>query len=225
MLRIDRLDVSIGSVGILRNVSLSVPSGRFAGLIGRNGAGKTTLMRSIMGILPSRSGAITFDDQALTTLPTHGRAWLGIGYMPEDRRLIPALTVEENVLLPAWATQVGDVAQRLAKVYRIIPEAEAFAQRKGLQLSGGQQKLAALARALMCGTRLLLLDEPFEGVAPVLCQRLVEVIVQLKQEGLSVILSESDLSHSREMLDSVFIIDRGEVHEDSGAITRTYIRT
>lgn len=215
MLHIDRLDVSIGSVGILRNVSLSVPSGRFAGLIGRNGAGKTTLMRSIMGILPSRSGVITFDDQALNTLPTHGRARLGIGYMPEDRRLIPALTVEENVLLPAWATQVGDVAQRLAKVYHIIPEAEAFAQRKGLQLSGGQQKLAALARALMCGTRLLLLDEPFEGVAPVLCQRLVEVIARLKQEGLSVILSESDLSHSREMLDSVFMIDRGEVHEDA----------
>lgn len=211
MLRIDALDVSIGSVSILRNVTLTVPSGQFAGLIGRNGAGKTTLMRSIMGILPCRRGTITFDDHALTALPTHGRASLGIGYMPEDRRLIPALTVEENVLLPAWATKASDVAQRLAKVYKMIPEVEVFAQRKGLQLSGGQQKLAALARALMCGTKLLLLDEPFEGVAPVLCQRLVEVIGKLKHEGLSVILTESDLSHSRDMLDSVFTIDRGEI--------------
>src|ERR1700675_1068742 len=115
MLRIDGLNVSIGSVGILRNVSMSVPSGHFAGLIGRNGAGKTTLMRSIMGILPCRRGTITFDDYALTTLPTHGRARLGIGYMPEDRRLVPALTVEENMLLPAWATHASDVAQRLDK--------------------------------------------------------------------------------------------------------------
>lgn len=211
MLRIERLDVSIGSVGILRNVDLTVPTGQFAGLIGRNGAGKTTLMRSIMGILPARNGSISLDDKTLTSLPVHGRARLGIGYMPEDRRLVPELTVEENVLLPAWAIGKADVAQRLELVYTIIPEAKTFAQRKALQLSGGQQKLAALARALMCGTRLLLLDEPFEGVAPVLCQRLVEVIGRLKQEGLSVVLSESDLSHSREMLDSVFMIDRGEV--------------
>jgi branched-chain amino acid transport system ATP-binding protein len=141
----------------------------------------------------------------------HGRARLGIGYMPEDRRLVPELTVEENVLLPAWAVGKSDAAPRLEFVYSIIPEARVFAQRKALQLSGGQQKLAALARALMCGTKLLLLDEPFEGVAPVLCQRLVEVIGRLKQEGLSVVLSESDLSHSRDMLDSVFLIDRGEV--------------
>jgi branched-chain amino acid transport system ATP-binding protein len=211
MLRIEKLDVSIGSVGILRNVDLTVPTGQFAGLIGRNGAGKTTLMRSIMGILPARNGSISFDDKTLTSLPVHGRARLGIGYMPEDRRLVPELTVEENVLLPAWAIGKADVAQRLEFVYTIIPEAKTFAQRKALQLSGGQQKLAALARALMCGTRLLLLDEPFEGVAPVLCQRLVEVIGRLKQEGLSVVLSESDLSHSRDMLDSVFMIDRGEV--------------
>jgi len=211
MLRIEGLDVSIGSVGILRNVSLAVPSGQFAGLIGRNGAGKTTLMRSVMGILRARQGTITFDEQSLTPLPVHGRARLGIGYMPEDRRLVPDLTVEENVLLPAWAAGKADAARRLEFVYSIIPEAKVFAQRKALQLSGGQQKLAALARALMCGTRLLLLDEPFEGVAPVLCQRLVEVIGRLKQEGLSVVLSESDLSQSSDMLDIVFLIDRGEV--------------
>ena len=215
MLELRNVDVSIGSVGILRDVSLAVPTGKFAGLIGRNGAGKTTLMRSIMGILPCRRGSITFDGQPLNPLPGHGRARLGIGYMPEDRRMIPTLTVEENVLLPAWATGSTTIAERLAGVYRIIPEAQAFAPRKGLQLSGGQQKLAALARALMCGSKLLLLDEPFEGVAPVLCQRLAEVITTLKHEGVSVILSESDLSHSREMLDAVFAIDRGQVVQQS----------
>jgi branched-chain amino acid transport system ATP-binding protein len=211
MLRIDQLNVAIGSVAILRNASLAVEGGEFAGLIGRNGAGKTTLMRSIMGILPAASGKITFEGQALNSLPVHRRAQLGIGYMPEDRRLIPELTVEENILLPAWATGVTNVSERLAFVYRVIPEAREFAARRALQLSGGQQKLAALARALMCGTRLLLLDEPFEGVAPVLCQRLVEVIGRLKTEGLSVILSESDLTHSSDMLDSVHLIDRGAV--------------
>jgi branched-chain amino acid transport system ATP-binding protein len=211
MLRIENLNVSIGSVAILRNVTLSVEGGEFAGLIGRNGAGKTTLMRSIMGILPAQAGTITFDGASLTALPVHGRAKLGIGYMPEDRRLIPDLTVEENILLPAWATGLENSAKRLATVYELVPEAREFAQRRGLQLSGGQQKLAALARALMCGTRLLLLDEPFEGVAPVLCQRLVEVIGRLKREGLSVILSESDLAHSSDMLDTVHLIDRGAV--------------
>lgn len=211
MLRIERLDVAVESVGILRNVSLEVPGGFFAGLIGRNGAGKTTLMRSIMGILRPTRGSIVFDGVALEALPVHDRAHLGIGYMPEDRRLVPGLSVRENILLPAWATGMRDAEQRLAQVFRMIPEVEAFAGRRALQLSGGQQKLVALARAIMSGNRLLLLDEPFEGVAPVLAQRLAEVISGLKREGLCVILSESDLVHARHLVDAVFAIDRGEV--------------
>ena len=211
MLRIEELDVSIASVGILRGVNMDVPTGKFAGLIGRNGAGKTTLMRSVMGILPPRQGSISFDGSLLGKTPVHQRARNGIGYMPEDRRLVPSLTVEENVLIPAWSAGVADTRARLADVYKMIPEVEAFSGRKALQLSGGQQKLVALARALMCGTKLLLLDEPFEGVAPVLAKRLAEVIAGLKQRGLSIVLTESDLSHSREMLDVVYSIDRGQV--------------
>ena len=211
MLKLARLSVAIQSVQVLREVSLELPSGTMAGLIGRNGAGKTTLMRSIMGLLKIGSGTITFDGAELTKVPTHARTRLGIGYMPEDRRLIPDLTVEENVLVPAWAVRVPDAAARLHKVYGLIPELREFAPRKGLQLSGGQQKLAALGRALMCGTKLLLLDEPFEGVAPALAQRLAEVVADLKQEGMSVILSESDLQHSERMVDLIIAIDRGSV--------------
>lgn len=211
MLRIDGLDVAIASVVILRSVSMDVPTGKFAGLIGRNGAGKTTLMRSVMGILPPRRGAVHFDGAPLGKTPAHQRARHGIGYMPEDRRLVPSLSVEENVLIPAWCAGIASPRQRLAEVYRMIPEVEAIAQRKALQLSGGQQKLVALARALMCGSKLLLLDEPFEGVAPVLARRLAEVIASLKEHGLSIVLTESDLTHSREMLDVIYTIDRGEV--------------
>ncbi len=182
-----------------------------AGLIGRNGAGKTTLMKSIMGLLRVSGGAVSFDGADLLGAPTHARTRLGIGYMPEDRRLVPELTVEENVLVPAWAARVPDPRARLEKVYALIPEVREFASRKGLQLSGGQQKLAALARALVCGTKLLLLDEPFEGVAPALAQRLAEVIAGLKKEGMSVILSECNLQHSRRMVDRVVVIDRGSV--------------
>jgi branched-chain amino acid transport system ATP-binding protein len=211
MLRIENLSVSIQAVSILRDVSMHVPVGRFVGLIGRNGAGKTTLMRAVMGILASREGSIGFDGGPVTSVATHLRARAGMGYMPEDRRLVPDLTVEENVLLPAWAARVADPSARLASVYRMIPEVQAFAARKALQLSGGQQKLVALARALMCGRRLLLLDEPFEGVAPVLARRLAEVLGQLKAEGISIVLTESGLSHSRHLLDQVYHIDRGQV--------------
>jgi branched-chain amino acid transport system ATP-binding protein len=209
MLRVQKLNVSIAAVHILRDVSLELAPGSMTGLIGRNGAGKTTLMKTVMGILKPSSGALTFDGRDLLAVHTHERARLGIGYMPEDRRLIPDLTVEENILVPAWATHNGDAPSRLEKVYGWIPELRDMAARKGLQLSGGQQKLAALARALMCGTRLLLLDEPFEGVAPVLAQRLAQVIASLKREGMTVVLTESDLQHSESVVDRVVQIDRG----------------
>jgi branched-chain amino acid transport system ATP-binding protein len=211
LIRIVGLDVSIGTVQVLRGVSLEVESGSMAGLIGRNGAGKTTLMRSIMGLTRIDVGSITFDGVELRTLSAHQRARHGIGYMPEDRRLVPELTVEENVLLPQWATGNADGGKRLQHVYTLIPEIAPLASRKAMQLSGGQQKLVALGRALMCGTRLLLLDEPFEGVAPALSQRLVQVVGALKNEGMSILLSESDFQHSERLVDRVFSIDRGVV--------------
>src|SRR3954463_3186702 len=205
---------------ILRDVSLQVPTGSMTGLIGRNGAGKTTVMKTVMGLLKTGRGSVRFDRRDLLGVATHERARLGIGYMPEDRRLIPELTVEENVLVPAWATGLPDARSRLQKIYELVPEVKAFAARKGSQLSGGQQKLAALARALMCGTRLLLLDEPFEGVAPALAQRLAEVVARLKDEGMSVMLTESDLQHSEHLVDRVISIDRGAIKSErsGGAI-------
>jgi branched-chain amino acid transport system ATP-binding protein len=210
-LEIRSLDVAIERIPILREVSLEVPAGSMVGLIGRNGAGKTTLMRSIMGLMPVSAGRIAAAGEDLRRLPAHALARRGISYMPEDRRLIPALTVEENILLPAWANGLRDAAARLQWIYERMPEVKEFRDRRALQLSGGQQKLVALARALMPGRKLLLLDEPFEGVAPVLSRRLTEVIGGLREEGMSVILSESDDTHSADLVDHLFRIERGVV--------------
>ena len=215
MLRLENVSVSIGPVAILRGVSLGVGAGEFAGLIGRNGAGKTTLLRTVMGLLPVVGGSLSYEERPLAELPTHRRISLGVGYMPEDRRLVPALSVEENVLLPAWSARFADTANRLQRVYDAIPEVFELRARKALHLSGGQQKLVALARAMMAGSRLLLLDEPFEGVAPVLARRLAQVIAGLRQTGVSAILSESSLAHAHGLLDRVFTIDRGAVAASS----------
>jgi branched-chain amino acid transport system ATP-binding protein len=209
VLSLANLNVSIASVHILRGVSLELAAGSMTGLIGRNGAGKTTLIKTVMGLLKPGTGSVRFEGRDLAGVRTYARARLGIGYMPEDRRLIPDLTVEENILLPAWAGGAADEQARFAKILGYIPEIRELGPRKGSQLSGGQQKLAALARALMSGTRLLLLDEPFEGVAPALAQRLAEVVRGLKDAGMTVIVSESDLQHSERLVDRVVSIDRG----------------
>jgi branched-chain amino acid transport system ATP-binding protein len=209
MLQIESLHVSIQNVEALRGLSLTVPNGAMVGLVGRNGAGKTTLMRSVMGHLPVRSGRMVFDGQDIAALPSHRRAALGIGYMPEDRGLVPELTVEENILLPVWVNRSLRAEERLELVYRVLPELKEMRERRALLLSGGQQKLAALARALAVGTRLLLLDEPFEGVAPVLSKRLAEVIAGLKGSAVSVLMAQSDLNHARRLVDHEVVIERG----------------
>jgi branched-chain amino acid transport system ATP-binding protein len=201
--------VAIQNVEVLRDFSIRIEGGAMVGLIGRNGAGKTTVMRTIMGHLPLLAGQLRFEGRDLTALPAHARAGMGIGYMPEDRGLVPELTVEENICLPLWTQPSLDVKTRLDFVYGVLPELLPMRERRALLLSGGQQKLAALARALVVGTRLLLLDEPFEGVAPALSQRLSEVVAGLRGSGLSVLISQSDINHSRSLLDAEVAIERG----------------
>jgi branched-chain amino acid transport system ATP-binding protein len=210
-LKLENVEVTIQAAPILRGVNIEVGSGERVGLVGRNGAGKTTVMRAITGLATLAGGAIHWDGADISRMPPRERARLGFGYMPEDRRLVPDLTVEENMLLPAWANPALDGVRGLGFVYDLLPELRQMAGRKALLLSGGQQKMVALGRALIAGTRLLLLDEPFEGVAPALAKRISEVIASLNGEGLSVLIAQSELSHSMELLQRECVIERGEI--------------
>jgi len=211
VLDVHHLDVSIGATPILRGVSLEVPTGSLCGVIGRNGAGKTTLVRAIVGALPARAGTITLGGVELRAIAPYRRAQMGIGYMPEDRRLVPELSVEDNILLPAWATRPQEAVARLEATYGVIPELRPLARRRTTQLSGGQQKIVALARAITGGTRLLLLDEPLEGVAPALAERISDVIGGLKWLGVSALVAESDTKALTRALDRVYVIERGSI--------------
>ena len=219
LLEIENLVVEIQSMPALRGFSLHIGKGAIVSLVGRNGAGKTTLMRSIMGHLKPVRGTLRFEGTDLSVCPRHARAALGIGYMPEDRGLVPQLTVEENILLPLWVSARLDRKARLDFVYEVIGELAEMRHRKALLLSGGQQKLVALGRALGIGTKCLLLDEPFEGIAPALAERLSEVLASLRGENLSLLLAQSDMNHSRGLIDAEFTIERG-ANLSSGAVVR-----
>jgi branched-chain amino acid transport system ATP-binding protein len=216
MLTVAGLRVTIKGFVILRGITLDVPPGGLIGLVGRNGAGKTTTLKSLMGILPASAGSIRFDGDDLGRVPAYRRAPLGIGYMPEDRRLIGALSVEDNILLPAWASKLEDGHQRLSSIYQLMPDVRELAGRRASQLSGGQQKLVALARALMSGTKLLLLDEPFEGLSPAFGEKLAGTIRELQRAGLSVLMAESDLKRIS-FCDTIYTIERGEMIERADA--------
>ena len=211
MLRLDKINVNIGLIEILKDVSLDLKKGQMVGLIGRNGAGKTTLLRAIMGILPTISGELSFEDHDIIKMPSQKRAYLSIGYMPEDRKLIPSMSAEENILTPVWATNINDWKQRLDWIYKIIPEAYDLKDRPSTSLSGGQQKLIALSRALMVGSKLLLLDEPSEGIAPALTKRIIDILNNLKKEGVTTLIAESNAGHYQGMLDKSFVIERGQI--------------
>ena len=214
MLEVNNIDADIGPTQILRSVNLNVTAGSMWGLIGRNGAGKTTVMRTIMGLLTARNGTILLDGEDLVRIDGYKRAHLGIGYMPEDRRLVPQLTTEENILLPVWATKADNSDSRLQWIFQLMPEVEEFRHRRGSELSGGQQKFVAFARALMAGVRLLLLDEPSEGIAPVFAKRMIEILQNLKAEGQAVLVSESNDVHIAHLLDRTFVIERGNIIEN-----------
>lgn len=210
MLNVAGLRVTIKGFIILRGVTLDIPAGKLIALVGRNGAGKTTTLKSIMGLMPVTGGTIQLDGADLLSVPGHRRAALGIGYMPEDRRLIGALTVEDNILMPVWASRLQGGAERLARIYAHMPEVAAMSRRRASALSGGQQKLVALARAVMSGAKLLLLDEPFEGLSPAMGDKLARTIQELQRDDMAVLIAESDTKRLH-FVETIYTIERGQI--------------
>ena len=193
MLNVADLSVSIGPVPIVRGASLVVNEGEMCGLIGRNGAGKTTLLRALMGAIAAR-GSAELDHVDLLELPAHRRLAHGIGYMPEDRRLVPDFTVEENIRLPSWSLKIDGAEQRLEWIFSLMPEIPKFRDRRAMELSGGQQKMVALARALMAGRRLLLLDEPTSGISIEEKFDIMDVVMAaLRSRKITVLFVEHDM--------------------------------
>jgi len=217
VLRVEGITVAISTVTILRGLSLAVESGAVVGLVGRNGAGKTTTIRSVMGLTHLISGRIDLDGIRLDGMSSHLRARLGIGYLPEDRRLVGNLSVRDNLLIPAEASHIPNYDERLGRIFDLMPELKEWSVRKASTLSGGQQKMVALARAFVNGRKLLLLDEPFEGVSTALSRRLAQTVraFQQAEHGVTVLVAESDLKRAAMLAGRAFVIERGEVIEEA----------
>jgi ABC-type branched-subunit amino acid transport system ATPase component len=215
MLRLEGASVDIAGVPVLRGVSLHVPPGGRVALIGRNGAGKTTSLRALMGLLPLRGGSVSVGGEDASRVPAHFRARLGVGYAPEDRRLFGSFTVQDNMLLPAQVLKLepSETARRMEAIFTLLPELRDLAPRKAAGLSGGQGKMVALARALMIGTRAILLDEPFQGLAPALALRYAEALRRLRDAlpDVAILITESNPGLLRPLVDSTYVIERGEI--------------
>ena len=217
MLEVKAIDTYRGPAQILHRLSLSVGANEVVCLVGRNGAGKTTTIDSIMGFLPLRAGEITFGGENLNRLPPHERARRGIGYSPEDCGVFPDLSVGENLMISRWLgdevakKRGGPHADPEEQAFGVFPEVKNLLARRGLHLSGGQRKMVAVARAMMLSPRLLLLDEAFEGLAPIVVSRFTEAVMKIKALGVSILMAESHLAAATRIGDRLYAIDRGEI--------------
>lgn len=217
MLKIHNASASIAGITVLRGIETEFRPGQLLAVVGRNGAGKTTLLRAIMGLLPLSSGSITIGSTDLTSVPGHRRTEYGIGYAPEDRVMFPTFTVEENLRLPCEVLGLpeAEIKRRIDRVLEVVPQLEPMLARSGAALSGGQGKMAALGRALMAGTQLVLLDEPFQGLAPVLANQYSESLRKLHKldPSLCIVVTESNRSLLRDLPDATLTLERGELVE------------
>jgi branched-chain amino acid transport system ATP-binding protein len=212
MLSVKDLVVDIDNSHILRGISLDVAAGELVCLVGRNGAGKSTTFRAIIGARKIVSGAITLAGNDITGLAPFRIARLGVGFAPEESEVFGDLTVAENILLPTWTrTTERSNAEREALAYRVFPRLERYRQRWGQQLSGGERKMVSIARALALDPKLLLLDEPTEGLSPAVVPAIVDGIASIRKLGQAVFIAESNVHHVPDFADRLYVIERGEI--------------
>ncbi len=212
MLEISGLRVEIDGSPILRGVSLAVAQGELVCLLGRNGAGKTTTMDAVMGRRRASGGSVRFRNAELLGLPPHAVARMGVGFSPEESEVFADLTVAENVALPTWTRPEGRPAEaRIEHAYAVFPKLRQYLARGGAQLSGGERKMVSIARALALDPDLLLLDEPFEGLSPLVIPEIARGVGAIRAEGRAVLIAESNLHHVPEHADRVYVMERGEI--------------
>jgi len=210
-LTVEGIHTSYGLSQVLFGVSLEVKAGECIALIGRNGVGKTTTMRSIIGLTPPRSGRVMWKGQDIARLAPHRVCRLGIGFVPEDRRIFPELSVWENLDIARRTGASGKAMWREDEVFALFPDLAGIRDRRGGVLSGGQQQMLTIARTLMGNPELLLLDEPSEGLAPLIVELLQQRVAELKATGLSIVLAEENLKFVMALADRVYILEKGEV--------------
>ena len=206
-LEAEGLHTFYGKSHILHDVSLVVPEGRITTLLGRNGAGKTTTLRSLMGLTPPQRGKVTLLGRQTTQWPPFRIAALGVGYVPEGRRIFPNLTVDENLLVPMARTGPWSAA----RIYQLFPRLAERKQNLGRQLSGGEQEMLSISRALLINPKLLILDEPSQGLAPLIVREVFRIVAQMRAEGISVLLVEQNARMSLEIADHAYVLDDGKV--------------